>query len=86
MRLKPLSGKLGIFALAAILLTTGFFAGDPGRHLESGVGFISGARAAGGAVKGTPDPVSDFIKAGLWDVSDAQGEMVKEFKKEHELK
>ena len=33
-----------------------------------------------------PDPISDKIKAGRWDVSDAQGEMIKEFKKEHGMK
>ena len=36
--------------------------------------------------KGTvPDPVSDFIKAGAWDVDDVQGEMIKEFKKKHKM-
>ncbi len=33
-----------------------------------------------------PDPMSDKIKAGRWDVSDAQGPMIKEFKKEHGMK
>jgi ribonuclease Z len=32
-----------------------------------------------------PDPVSDFIKAGAWDVDDVQGEMIKEFKKKHKM-
>jgi len=36
--------------------------------------------------KGVPDPVSDFIKAGKWDVSDAQGEMLKAFRKKHGMK
>ena len=37
--------------------------------------------------KGTvPDPITDYIKAGHWDVKDAQGEMIKEFKKEHKMK
>jgi len=35
---------------------------------------------------GIPDPMSDAIKAGAWDVKDAQGAMIKAFKKEHELK
>ena len=52
MRRKPCSGRLGIFGLAAIMLTIGFFWGDAGRHLESGAGLISNARAAGGVVKG----------------------------------
>ena len=47
---------------------------------------VPGPKKPPSPVKGPPDPVSDFIKAGMWDVSDAQGEMVKEFKKEHELK
>jgi hypothetical protein len=33
-----------------------------------------------------PDPMTDAIKAGAWDVRDAQGAMIKAFKKEHELK
>lgn len=33
-----------------------------------------------------PDPVSDFIKAGAWDVDDVQGEMIKTFKKTHNMK
>jgi hypothetical protein len=36
--------------------------------------------------KGIPDPMTDAIKAGMWDVRDAQGEMIKAFKKEHSLK
>ena len=35
---------------------------------------------------GIPDPLSDKMKAGKWDVSDAQGPMIKEFKQEHGLK
>ena len=37
-------------------------------------------------VKGPPDPLSDFIKAGAWDVDDAQGPMIEQFKKEHGIK
>ena len=33
-----------------------------------------------------PDPITDYIKAGRWDVEDAQGAMIKEFKKEHNMK
>jgi hypothetical protein len=33
-----------------------------------------------------PDPMSDAVKAGRWDVSDAQGPMIKEFKKAHGMK
>jgi ribonuclease Z len=33
-----------------------------------------------------PDPMSAKVKAGRWDVSDAQGEMIKEFKKAHGMK
>ncbi|RKZ68839.1 MAG: hypothetical protein DRQ44_03810, partial [Gammaproteobacteria bacterium] len=33
-----------------------------------------------------PDPITDYIKAGRWDVNDAQGPMIKEFKKEHNMK
>ena len=37
--------------------------------------------------KGTvPDPITDYIKAGRWDVDDAQGPMIKEFKKDHNMK
>jgi ribonuclease Z len=36
--------------------------------------------------KGLPDPVTDAIKAGAWDVKDAQGAMIEAFKKEHSLK
>jgi hypothetical protein len=37
--------------------------------------------------KGTiPNPVSKFINDGRWDVNDAQGPMIKEFKKEHNMK
>ena len=36
--------------------------------------------------KGTvPDPISDYIKAGRWNVNDAQGAMIKEFKKENNM-
>ena len=37
-------------------------------------------------IAGVPDPLSDAIKAGAWDVSDAQGKMIKAFKKETGLK
>ncbi len=33
-----------------------------------------------------PDPITDYIKAGRWDVDDAQGTMIKEFKKDHNMK
>jgi ribonuclease Z len=33
-----------------------------------------------------PDPMSDAVKAGRWDVSDAQGPMIKAFKKTHGMK
>ena len=33
-----------------------------------------------------PDPITDYIKAGRWDVEDAQGPMIKEFKKDHNMK
>jgi ribonuclease Z len=32
-----------------------------------------------------PDPISDYIKAGRWNVNDAQGAMIKEFKKENNM-
>jgi hypothetical protein len=36
--------------------------------------------------KGTvPDPISDYIKAGRWNVDDAQGPMIKKFKKENNM-
>ncbi len=47
---------------------------------------VAGPKTPPSPVKGVPDPESDFIKAGKWDVSDAQGEMVKAFKKGHGLK
>ncbi len=47
---------------------------------------VPGPKTPPSPVKGIPDPESDFIKAGMWDVSDAQGEMLKEFKKKHGLK
>jgi ribonuclease Z len=37
-------------------------------------------------VKGVPDPMSDYIKAGAWNVDDAQGEMIKKFKQEYNMK
>ena len=33
-----------------------------------------------------PNPVSKFINDGRWDVNDAQGPMIKAFKKEHKMK
>lgn len=33
-----------------------------------------------------PDPLSDYMKAGRWNVDDALGPMVKEFKKEYHMK
>ena len=33
-----------------------------------------------------PDPLSDYMKAGRWNVDDALGPMVKAFKKEHHMK
>ncbi len=36
--------------------------------------------------KGTPDPMTEFIKAGAWDVDDAQGGMIKAFMKDNNLK
>ncbi len=33
-----------------------------------------------------PDPMTDFIKGGRWNVEDAQGEMIREFKKSHGMK
>jgi len=37
--------------------------------------------------KGTvPDPISGYIKAGRWNVDDAQGPMIKAFKKDHNMK
>ncbi len=47
---------------------------------------VAGPKTPPSPVKGVPDPESDFIKAGKWDVSDAQGEMIKAFKKGHGLK
>ncbi|MGI9512563.1 MAG: guanitoxin biosynthesis MBL fold metallo-hydrolase GntH [Anderseniella sp.] len=35
---------------------------------------------------GVPDPLSDAMKAGAWNVDDAQGPMIKAFKKEHNMK
>ncbi len=34
-------------------------------------------------VAGVPDPLSDFIKEGAWDVSDVLAPMVDEFKEEN---
>ncbi len=36
--------------------------------------------------KGVPDPMTDLIKAGRWNVQDAQGPMIDAFKKAHEMK
>ena len=33
-----------------------------------------------------PDPMTDAIKAGRWDVDGAQGPMIKQFKKTHGMK
>jgi ribonuclease Z len=35
--------------------------------------------------EGVPDPLSDAMKAGMWNVDDAQGAMIKEFKEENGL-
>jgi ribonuclease Z len=32
-----------------------------------------------------PDPVTEFIKSGRWDVDDVQGEMIENFEKQHGL-
>jgi ribonuclease Z len=47
---------------------------------------VPGPKKPPAPIKGVPDPLSDFIKAGSWPVDDVQGEMVEEFKKEHGLK
>jgi ribonuclease Z len=47
---------------------------------------VPGPKRPPSPVKGPPDPVSDFIKAGHWDVDDAQGEMIREFKKQHGMR
>jgi ribonuclease Z len=47
---------------------------------------VPGPKKPPAPVGGVPDPLSDFIKAGHWNVDDAQGEMIQEFKKEHGLK
>ena len=36
--------------------------------------------------EGVADPLSDKMKAGAWNVDDAQGEMIKAFKKKHNMK
>lgn len=36
--------------------------------------------------EGVPDPLSDEMKAGMWNVDDVQGEMIEAFKKEHNMK
>ena len=36
--------------------------------------------------EGVLDPPSDAMKAGMWNVEDAQGEMIKAFKKERGMK
>ncbi len=43
---------------------------------------VPGPKKPPSPVEGIPDPLSDFIKAGKWDVEDAQGKMIEEFKKE----
>jgi ribonuclease Z len=35
---------------------------------------------------GVPDPMSDAMKAGKWNVDDAQGEMIRAFKEEYNVK
>jgi len=47
---------------------------------------VPGSKRPPSPVKGMPDPMTDAIKAGAWDVKDAQGAMIKAFKKEHSLK
>jgi ribonuclease Z len=47
---------------------------------------VPGAKRPPAPVKGVPDPMSDAIKAGHWNVDDAQGEMLKEFKKKYKMK
>ena len=46
---------------------------------------VAGPKPPPRPVKGEPDPMSEFIKSGHWNVDDAQGEMLKEFKQEHGL-
>jgi hypothetical protein len=47
---------------------------------------VPGPKRPPSPVRGIPDPLSDAMKAGKWDVEDAQGEMIREFKQEHGLK
>ena len=46
---------------------------------------VPGPNPMPGPVAGVPDPLSDFIKEGAWDVSDALAPMVNEFKSDHGL-
>jgi hypothetical protein len=47
---------------------------------------VPGPKRPPSPVKGVADPVSDFVKAGHWDVDAAQGEMIREFKKQHGMR
>ena len=47
---------------------------------------VPGPKTPPSPIKGTADPVSDWIKAGAWDVKDAEGKMIEAFKKETGLK
>jgi ribonuclease Z len=49
---------------------------------------VAGPTTPPAPVAGTPDPLSDKMKAGKWNpqAADAQGAMIKAFKKEHNLK
>ncbi len=47
---------------------------------------VPGSKRPPSPEKGMPDPMTDVIKAGAWDVKDAQGAMIKAFKEKTGLK
>ncbi len=47
---------------------------------------VPGPKRPPSPLKGTPDPMTDWVKAGAWDVKDAEGKMIEEFKKKTGLK
>ncbi len=47
---------------------------------------VPGSKRPPNPVKGMPDPMTDAIKAGMWDVEDAQGAMIEAFKEKSGLK
>ncbi len=47
---------------------------------------VLGPKRPASPVKGVPDPMSDAMKAGRWNVQDVGDEIIKKFKKTHNMR